>query len=139
MGTSACDELVSGQRKARGACEFEEPFRKDPSQELLDQLPNFLNIDQLATEIKEGLLNPAEYPDPTELSKWSLRDGVLWRSHQLYIPEQQSLRLAILAKHHDDPLAGHFASRRTLELVARKFYWPGMNRTVDEYCRACFT
>jgi hypothetical protein len=68
MGTYACDDLVSRQSKARGACESEESFRKDPSQELLDQLSNFLNIDQLA-EIKEGLLNPAEYPDPTELSK----------------------------------------------------------------------
>ena len=98
MGTYACDDLVSRQSKARGACESEEPFRKDPSQKSLDQLPNFLNIDQLATEIKKGLLNPAEYPHPTELSKCSLRDDVLWRSHQLYIPEQQSFKAGDIFK-----------------------------------------
>ena len=45
--------------------------------------------------------------------------------------------MGILARHHDHPISGHWSDRKTLELVARKFYWPGLRKLVTEYCRAC--
>jgi hypothetical protein len=47
--------------------------------------------------------------------------------------------MEVLRCHHDNPMAGHFGAKRTLELVARKYYWPGMVRDVKAYTRACST
>jgi hypothetical protein len=38
---------------------------------------------------------------------------------------------------HDDPLAGHFGARRTLEKVQRRYAWIGMRKDVTEYCKDC--
>jgi hypothetical protein len=58
---------------------------------------------------------------------------------QLYVPAAGGARTEVLQRHHDDPIAGHFGSKSTLELVARKYYWPGMARKVKAYTRACLT
>jgi hypothetical protein len=42
-----------------------------------------------------------------------------------------------LRQHHDNPIAGHFGTRCTLKLVARKYNWPGMLRDVKAYTKAC--
>src|SRR5256885_2188267 len=43
----------------------------------------------------------------------------------------------LLRRHHDDPLAGHFRHRRTLELLYRKYYWLGMTSYVKKYVTSC--
>jgi hypothetical protein len=57
----------------------------------------------------------------------------------LYVPGGSRARTEVLHCHHDDPLAGYFWSRCTLDLVARKYYLPGMSRDVKAYCKACLT
>lgn len=55
----------------------------------------------------------------------------------MYVPDHHGLKIELLAKLHDDPLAGHFASKKTKELVSRKFYWVGMGNFIEAYCDAC--
>ena len=38
---------------------------------------------------------------------------------------------------HDNPLAGHFGSKRTLEKLQRRYTWKGMRKDVADYCRDC--
>ncbi len=45
----------------------------------------------------------------------------------------------MLWHNRNDPIAGHFGLKRTLELVARKYYWPGIARKVKAYTWACLT
>jgi transposase InsO family protein len=136
-GTRASPKLADQRGAAREACETEDPFRADPSQEVVSKLPDYLKSDDFANRILEGLIDPASYSDSEELTKWEHRDNLLWRDRRLYVPDHQALRLAVLAKHHDDPLAGHFATRRTRELVERKFWWPDLSQFVSDYCDAC--
>ena len=63
--------------------------------------------------------------------------GLLFHSEQLYVPEEVSVRAEILKQHHDDVLAGHFGIERTLELVARKYYWISMIKDVKAYVASC--
>jgi hypothetical protein len=48
-------------------------------------------------------------------------------------------RREVLRRHHNDLITGHFGARRTLELVARKYYWPSMLRDIKAYTKACST
>lgn len=46
-------------------------------------------------------------------------------------------RLNILRDRHDSRTAGHFGERKTLDLVARDFWWEGMRADVKQYVRTC--
>ena len=99
---------------------------------LLNGLPKLLEQDEVAEIVREGLRK-----DPSKFAGWVDKRGVLWHDGLLYIPANESLRIELIRKHHDVPLAGHLASVRTLELLARKYYWNGMHKMVREYCAAC--
>ena len=72
-------------------------------------------------------------PDPQ--SHWSCRDGLLLYKGLIYIPEL--LRMDILREHHDAPLAGHCGAARTLELISRNYWFPGINAFVRDYIASC--
>ncbi len=42
--------------------------------------------------------------------------------------------MEILKKHHDDPLAGHLATKKTYNTLRHKNFWPNMYNHVDAYC-----
>lgn len=48
-------------------------------------------------------------------------------------------KAAALEQCHDNPLAGHFGARRTLEKLSRHYKWKGMRKDVEEYCKSCAT
>ena len=71
------------------------------------------------------------------------KDGILFRQvespeggpvwNQLLLP--QRLQEDVLLSLHDNH--GHQGVERTVDLIRRRCYWPGMNNTIENYCRAC--
>ena len=49
------------------------------------------------------------------------------------------MRQRVLKECHDQPIAGHTGSRRTLELLERAYYWKGMRRDALQYVKTCPT
>jgi hypothetical protein len=45
--------------------------------------------------------------------------------------------LELLRQHHDDPLAGHFGTPKTLELLSRNYWFPRMKAFVKSYVTTC--
>ena len=45
----------------------------------------------------------------------------------------------VLHEHHDAPLAGHCGVARTLELLTRNYWFPGVNAFVKEYINSCYS
>jgi len=54
---------------------------------------------------------------------------------QLIVPH--SLRQRLFLPVHTGPLAVYLASQRTLAQLRRLYYWPGMRKGVDVWCRQC--
>ena len=63
--------------------------------------------------------------------------GLLRRHNSVFVPASPALRSEILKLGHDDPLSGHFGVKKTLELLARSWWWPGMKESVREYVETC--
>ena len=73
-------------------------------------------------------------------TRWRIDDkGLLRYRHQVYIPAESSVRWEILNRHHSDPTAGHFKRARTKEIIQRKYYWPGMQKDINEFVDSCPT
>ena len=49
----------------------------------------------------------------------------------------QSLRHQLFTHTHAGPLAAHLGSQRMLAQLRRLYYWPGMRRDIDAWCRQC--
>ena len=66
---------------------------------------------------------------------WKDINGVLHHQSLLYVPE--IIRIELISKHHDDPLAKHFGIKKSRKLVTRKYYWPMLCHDVDNYVKGC--
>jgi hypothetical protein len=63
--------------------------------------------------------------------------GLLRFDGRVYVPDDAAVRAEILTINHDDPIAGHFGVAKTLELVRRKYFWPGLKRDIQKWVKTC--
>ena len=66
---------------------------------------------------------------------WEDVEGVHQYQRRLYILE--IIRSEVINCHHDDPLVGYFGIDKTRELVGRKYYWPSLQKNIENYVRGC--
>ena len=132
VGTS--DSQYSNQRRqARGAVSSESIY-EDVSKYLIDALPEFLQADLLAKKVTQRLATRESNSDLNiDLRDWTKRGELLYKGSVLYIPEVEALRMEILKKHHDDPFAGHLATKKTYNTLRHKYFWLNMYKQVDAY------
>ncbi|SPC61665.1 uncharacterized protein UHOD_11627 [Ustilago sp. UG-2017b] len=55
------------------------------------------------------------------------------------VPDVDNLRLLIFQDQHNSPSVGHPGRRKTLSLVRRSFFWPGMSKFVHTFVDSCET
>ena len=54
---------------------------------------------------------------------------------QLAVPE--NYRPTVLRLGHETAMAGHMGYKKTLDRIQAYFFWPGMGKDVERYCRSC--
>ncbi|XP_064087495.1 uncharacterized protein LOC135202170 [Macrobrachium nipponense] len=57
------------------------------------------------------------------------------RKLQLVVPVQY--RNIIMKLAHESLLAGHFSSRKTIDKIMQKFYWPRASLDIHRFCKSC--
>ena len=98
-------------------------------------LPDKLFIRALASQESnqdEEVLKP--WVDPHKLKQIS---GTWWKNNQLVVTADIPSRRTIVQMHHDPPAYGHPGISRTLELTARRYWWPHMAQDVKDYVKGC--
>ena len=65
--------------------------------------------------------------------EWREVDGVMYKEEKVYVPKDDRLRAEIIRLHHDTPVGGHGGQWKTVELVTRNFWWPGITKEVKQY------
>lgn len=89
--------------------------------------------------------NPSKYPDIKIIDQFvyirtehftgdSVQECNAWK---LWVPEK--MRHSLIFRFHNSPVASHGGIVKTLDLIRRNFYWPGMVTDVREYIRSCET
>jgi hypothetical protein len=67
-------------------------------------------------------------------AEWS--ESVMFHG-KIYVPNDRDLWRRIIEQHHDTRIAGHAGCFKTLELVARNYWWPQMSRYIGIYVKTC--
>jgi len=70
-------------------------------------------------------------------TEWAEEDGVVLFNGKVYIPKDDQLHHDIVHQLHNAPMAGHPGRWKTLELVTRNFWWPGVSHYVAKYVKSC--
>jgi hypothetical protein len=70
-------------------------------------------------------------------AEWMEQEGLLMFWGKIYVPTDRDLRRHIVSQHHDTRIAGHAGRWKTLELVARNYWWPQMLRFIGLYIKTC--
>ena len=70
-------------------------------------------------------------------STTTVRDGMLFESDRLIVPNDKTLRTQLLAECHDSTTGAHFGRDKTLSAMKARFRWPGMATDVDHYVSTC--
>lgn len=66
-------------------------------------------------------------------------DKVLLLTNRIAVPNDDAVKLRILRQKHDHPTAGHPGRTKTLQLIARDYYWPNAKEDVADYISTCMT
>ncbi|MBW0526788.1 hypothetical protein O181_066503 [Austropuccinia psidii MF-1] len=62
---------------------------------------------------------------------------ILLFKDQVVVPNDPTIQLSILQKHHDSPLAGHAGKEKTPKSVKKDFHWSGMTQFIKDYVSSC--
>ncbi|MBW0555062.1 hypothetical protein O181_094777 [Austropuccinia psidii MF-1] len=125
---------------------FQQIIKQDefqPSRYFAVKVKSFSN---LINSIQKALWQDSQYRSILqELGKGkSIQDYFLDFSSQLLlfkdwvvVPNDPTIQLSIIQKHHDSALAGHPGQEKTLKLVKWGFHWSGMTQFIKDYVSSC--
>ena len=94
--------------------------------ELIEQVRAAYKLDKVCAKLLSQCVKP-----------FLIRDGMIYRGEQIYIPNNRKIITHILEETHNIPIGGHVGMSKTLELVSRNFYWPRLHRDVKHYVSSC--
>ena len=69
--------------------------------------------------------------------EWQIEERLVLKEGRVYVPKDEKLRVEIIQLHHDIPIAGHRGQQKTVELVTRNYWWPGVTKEVKQYVEGC--
>jgi len=69
--------------------------------------------------------------------EWREVEGIMYKERKVYVPKDDKLRAEIIRLHYDTPVGEHRGQWKTVELVTRNFWWPGVTKEVKQYVEGC--
>jgi len=69
--------------------------------------------------------------------EWREINSVMYKERKVYVPKDDRLRAEIIRLHYDTPVGGHGGQWKTVELVTRNFWWPGITKELKQYVEGC--
>ena len=94
-----------------------------------DWLPAY----ELTSYCKDDIRNHVPLSD----TPW--HHGRFWRDDKIVVPEDSSIRNAVISAHHSGILQGHWGESKTTKIVRRRYWFPNMSECIHEFIRRCDT
>ncbi|QRW25577.1 Retrotransposable element Tf2 protein [Rhizoctonia solani] len=108
--------------------------------EIVTEVRNKLREDPSLEPIIQFLTEDADNAPPSirkAYQDYDWEEDLLWYRGKLVVPDSEPLKEQLLKEFHDSPLAGHPGQQRTLELISRSYWWPGMKSSAKEWVECC--
>ena len=91
----------------------------------------------MGQKLKDILLN-GPHDAAKGLQEWNLEDELILYKGLVYISNNENLKCKVIQQYHNK-LIGHLGEWKTIELITRDFWWPGITTFVKVYIKGCTT
>jgi hypothetical protein len=91
----------------------------------------------LTQKISQGYQEDTWFADPHNLTELTNVGGFWYLNDKLVVPDVDRLRVTLMREAHDAPYSGHLGMERTLHILRRQYWWPGMKDDVQTYVAEC--
>ena len=91
----------------------------------------------IMAEIQDGYVTDPSFAADKVNKLYVKKDGFYVHANRVVVPAVVDLRHRIIMECHDPVWCGHGGREKTLDLVQRAFYWPGMAADVKSYVQNC--
>lgn len=112
-------------------------FVRRTLEELKETLKEKIKDDEFVSKAIESLKTSKIPPIKSKLEDWEIRDGLLFYQNRCYVPPHEGVQRELTQYYHDTAPAGHPGHLKTLELLRRNYWWPGMYIFVKNYVKGC--
>ena len=112
-----------------------EQLLKGPEQEIVKKIKEVRDKDEEVIKTVEEIKKAGVKMLRDE--EWQIEEGLVLKEERVYVPKNEKLRVEIIWLHHDTPIAGHGGQWKTVELVTRNYWWPGVTKEVKQYVEGC--
>ena len=116
-------------------CSLGEVIIEGPEVEIVEKIKKARSKDKDVVKVVEEMKKAGV----KELrgNEWKIEEDLVLKEGKVYVPKDEELRVEIIRLHHDVPAAGHGGRWKTVELVTRNYWWPGVTRDVGKYVEGC--
>jgi hypothetical protein len=113
----------------------------EPEAELQNRIEKLLDHDESLEEILTFLQNGSNALVYIKkgFKDYLMEAGLLLYQGCIVVPDNYKLKRDLIAAFHDSPIVGHPGQQRTLELISRRYLWPGMRAKIFHYVETCET
>ena len=116
-------------------CSIQEVVIEGPEVEILEKIKKARDKDKEVVRIVEEMKKVGVKAIQGE--EWKIEGELVLKEGKVYVPKDEELRTEIIQLHHDVPMARHGGKWKTVELVTRNYWWPGVTREVERYVEGC--
>jgi Integrase zinc binding domain len=105
--------------------------------EMSSKICNCTNMDEEVVKAVKEMKGEKEKTIKGE--EWIEEQGLILFRGKVYVPKDIKLQKEIVCLHHNTSISGHPGRWKTLELVMRNYWWPGISKFVLSYVDGCDT
>ena len=105
--------------------------------DLQDEIKQKTIDDEFFSKAVTSLRDHSLTPIRSALDDWSNDNGLLFYQGCCYIPDDKDLWLKIVQQHHDLATMSQLGHLKTLELIRRSYWWPGLSVFVKNLVAGC--
>ena len=136
--TLACGR-INEEEEAQRAVEAEEAQQAEEAEEGADNVKTITELfneaymqDLIPNDVLGQLCTGQTRSKQISLAKCQIDDnGHLLYRNRIYVLNHMLLKLQLIRDFYETPAAGYLGRSKTLELLARHYYWPKMYKEVD--------
>ena len=114
---------------------LQEVVIEGPKVEILEKIKKARSKDEDVVRIVEEM-KKVKIKELRE-NEWQIEGDLVLKEEKVYVLKNKELRVEIIRWHHDVLVAGHGGWWKTVELVTRNYWWPGVTRDIGRYVERC--
>ena len=113
----------------------QEVIVEGPEEDMLEKIKRARSKDEDVVRVVEEM----KKAEVKELwgNEWQIEGDLVLKEGKVYVPREDKLRAEVIRLYHNVPAVGHRRRWKTVELVTRNYWWPGVTRDVGKYVEGC--